>query len=167
MTPKKPIAQAPSDAAVPSACSSGYVTPGCLQALYGIPTTKATQKSNTLGVTGYVGQYANNADLQVGPVVPHFAFHLISHVICSSSWSTSVLISRARPSLCRRLMAAAIRKIRVRLVSKLISTLSTPSVSRLGSPLPLSLSARSTRIRLAVCWTRSISCSGRAHPPKS
>ncbi|KAJ7071363.1 family S53 protease-like protein [Mycena amicta] len=51
----------------PASCNSnvatGVVTPLCLQDLYGIPTTPATQKSNTLLVTGYVGQFAQSADL--------------------------------------------------------------------------------------------------------
>ncbi|KAF9027259.1 family S53 protease [Hymenopellis radicata] len=46
----------------PSSCAS-VVTPACLQALYGIPTTPATQSSNVLGVTGFIDQYANQADL--------------------------------------------------------------------------------------------------------
>ncbi|EJD00679.1 family S53 protease [Fomitiporia mediterranea MF3/22] len=49
--------------AVPSSCDS-TVTPACLQAMYGIPTTKATQSSSTLGVSGFIGQFANDADLQ-------------------------------------------------------------------------------------------------------
>ncbi|KAJ7333462.1 subtilisin-like protein [Mycena albidolilacea] len=41
----------------------GVVTPTCLQELYGIPTTPATQSPNTLLVTGYVDQWAQSADL--------------------------------------------------------------------------------------------------------
>ncbi|KAH9924392.1 peptidase S8/S53 domain-containing protein [Fomitopsis serialis] len=40
------------------------VTPACLQSLYGIPTTPATESSNTLGVTGYGDDWANKADLE-------------------------------------------------------------------------------------------------------
>lgn len=50
--------------AVPSSCGR-TITPACLQALYNIPTTKATESSNTLGVTGFIKQYANKADLKV------------------------------------------------------------------------------------------------------
>lgn len=39
------------------------MTPACLQTLYSIPTTAATNKSNSMGVTGYDDQYANTADL--------------------------------------------------------------------------------------------------------
>ncbi|KAF8891614.1 family S53 protease-like protein [Gymnopilus junonius] len=48
--------------AVPSSCAS-TITPACLQALYGIPTTPATQSSNVLGVSGFIQQFANKADL--------------------------------------------------------------------------------------------------------
>jgi tripeptidyl-peptidase I len=49
--------------AVPASCST-VITPACLQALYGIPTTKAGAKGNVLGVSGFIDQFANNADLQ-------------------------------------------------------------------------------------------------------
>ncbi|KAI0755126.1 family S53 protease [Daedaleopsis nitida] len=49
--------------AVPSECAT-YITPACLQALYNLPATKATQSSNKLAVTGYSQQYANQADLE-------------------------------------------------------------------------------------------------------
>ncbi|KAJ7333493.1 family S53 protease-like protein [Mycena albidolilacea] len=42
---------------------SSVVTPACLQELYGIPTTPATQTSNALLVTGYFDQWAQSADL--------------------------------------------------------------------------------------------------------
>ncbi|KAJ7830620.1 family S53 protease-like protein [Mycena olivaceomarginata] len=42
---------------------SSVVTPTCLQELYGIPTTPATQSSNTLLVTGYEDEWAQSADL--------------------------------------------------------------------------------------------------------
>ena len=49
---------------VPASCNT-TITPACLQALYGIPTTRATQSSNVLGVSGFIGQFANQADLKV------------------------------------------------------------------------------------------------------
>ncbi|KAF7981933.1 hypothetical protein HWV62_30707 [Athelia sp. TMB] len=52
----------PSPAAAQS-CSS-VVTPACLQSLYGIPTTKATQSSNQLAVAGFLNQWAQKADLK-------------------------------------------------------------------------------------------------------
>ncbi|KAJ6450110.1 family S53 protease [Mycena sanguinolenta] len=57
----KPAANASTDAA--SSCAS-KVTPSCLQSLYGIPTTPATQSSNTIAVAGFIDQYANAADLK-------------------------------------------------------------------------------------------------------
>ena len=50
--------------AVPASCDS-VITPTCVQDLYGIPTTKATQRTKQLGVSGFIEQFANNADLQV------------------------------------------------------------------------------------------------------
>ncbi|OJT02652.1 Tripeptidyl-peptidase sed3 [Trametes pubescens] len=49
--------------AVPASCAT-TITPACLQALYGIPTALATQKANTLGVSGFIDQFANQADLR-------------------------------------------------------------------------------------------------------
>ncbi|EJF58006.1 family S53 protease [Dichomitus squalens] len=49
--------------AIPSSCSS-TITPACLQAIYNIPTTAATESSNQLGVTGFIDQYANKKDLK-------------------------------------------------------------------------------------------------------
>ncbi|KAJ6480415.1 family S53 protease-like protein [Mycena sanguinolenta] len=42
---------------------AGTVTPTCLQDLYGIPTTPATENSSTLLVTGYDQEWAQQADL--------------------------------------------------------------------------------------------------------
>ena len=50
--------------AVPSSCGS-TTTPACLQALYNIPSTAATETSNTLAVTGFINQYAKEHDLQL------------------------------------------------------------------------------------------------------
>jgi tripeptidyl-peptidase-1 len=36
-----------------------------VRALYGIPTTRATRSTNRLGVSGFINQFANQADLQV------------------------------------------------------------------------------------------------------
>ncbi|KAF7304219.1 Serine protease S53 [Mycena indigotica] len=50
--------------AVPSSCAS-IVTPACVQALYGVPATKSNHSAtgNTLGVSGYIDQFANSNDL--------------------------------------------------------------------------------------------------------
>ncbi|TDL24744.1 family S53 protease-like protein [Rickenella mellea] len=47
---------------VPDSCAF-TITPVCLQALYNIPATPATQKSNALGVVGFLDEYAQQADL--------------------------------------------------------------------------------------------------------
>ncbi|KAJ3732596.1 family S53 protease-like protein [Lentinula guzmanii] len=49
---------------IPFSCKVG-ITPTCLQNLYGIPTTNATQASNTLGVSGFMKQYPQMADLEM------------------------------------------------------------------------------------------------------
>ncbi|KAF9814027.1 hypothetical protein IEO21_05330 [Rhodonia placenta] len=48
---------------VASSCAN-EITPSCLQSLYGIPTTPATQSSNQIGVAGFGEQYADNQDLK-------------------------------------------------------------------------------------------------------
>ncbi|KAJ7114150.1 family S53 protease-like protein [Mycena crocata] len=48
---------------MPLACGS-IITPACLQAIYGVPATAATQSSNRLGVSGFIEQWANQADLK-------------------------------------------------------------------------------------------------------
>ncbi|KAI0093371.1 family S53 protease [Irpex rosettiformis] len=59
----QPSTNLSTNAAVPSSCAS-TITPTCLQDLYGIPATAATQSSNHLGVSGFIGQFANQADLR-------------------------------------------------------------------------------------------------------
>ncbi|KAE9388974.1 family S53 protease-like protein [Gymnopus androsaceus JB14] len=46
-----------------SSLPSGIVTPTCLQELYGIPATPATEKTNSLLVTAYEDEFAQTADL--------------------------------------------------------------------------------------------------------
>ncbi|KAF5315080.1 hypothetical protein D9619_007609 [Psilocybe cf. subviscida] len=48
--------------AVPASCGT-TVTPSCLQAFYGIPTARATNSKNVLAVSGFIDQFANQADL--------------------------------------------------------------------------------------------------------
>ncbi|RDX47318.1 family S53 protease [Lentinus brumalis] len=52
-----------SRATIPSSCAR-TITPSCLQAIYNIPSTPATESSNKLAVTGFIEQYANKADLK-------------------------------------------------------------------------------------------------------
>ncbi|KAI0066344.1 subtilisin-like protein [Artomyces pyxidatus] len=52
-----------SDATAPASCNTA-VTPTCVQDLYGIPLTPATQSTNQLAVSGFIDQFANQADLK-------------------------------------------------------------------------------------------------------
>ncbi|KAJ6554608.1 family S53 protease [Mycena capillaripes] len=62
--PKVVAPMAAADNTTANASCDDQVTPACLQALYGIPSTKATQAANVIGVPGFVNQYANRADLR-------------------------------------------------------------------------------------------------------
>jgi tripeptidyl-peptidase I len=42
----------------PTAPCSSRTTPACLQSMYGIPSEPATQASNRLAVSGFIGQHA-------------------------------------------------------------------------------------------------------------
>ncbi|KAF7979708.1 hypothetical protein HWV62_41050 [Athelia sp. TMB] len=63
VSPLKTNGTATPSRAVPSSCAK-TVTPACLQDLYGIPTALATESSSTLAVAGFLGQYAQKADLK-------------------------------------------------------------------------------------------------------
>ena len=51
-------------AAINPTCNH-QITPSCLNALYNISYTPVSTKNNSLGVAGYLDQFANHADLQV------------------------------------------------------------------------------------------------------
>ena len=48
-----------------TACLSSTVNPACVLSRYAIPRELATQQSNGLGVSGFLNQFANQADLTV------------------------------------------------------------------------------------------------------
>lgn len=50
------------------------IVPTCLQQLYGIPATPATQKNNTLLVTGYVDEFVDQTDVSVRGYFECFPF---------------------------------------------------------------------------------------------
>ncbi len=51
---------------LPSICpANNTVNPACILALYNIPTTWATEPSNTLAVSGFNNEFANVGDLKV------------------------------------------------------------------------------------------------------
>lgn len=64
-----PLIIAPRSSSLPLSSSipecANATSPACLQSLYGIPTTLATQSGNNLTVTGYIDEYANMANLKV------------------------------------------------------------------------------------------------------
>jgi len=57
-------ANSKNNSAVSPTCND-QITPSCLNALYNISYTPVSTKNNSLGVAGYLNQYANHADLQV------------------------------------------------------------------------------------------------------
>ncbi|KAK6981616.1 family S53 protease-like protein [Favolaschia claudopus] len=66
-------------AAVPAECDTstdgGRINPACLQAIYDIPTTPATQQNNVLMVTGYGPRaLGNQTDLEVNYLILHIEF---------------------------------------------------------------------------------------------
>ncbi|KAJ6480923.1 family S53 protease [Mycena sanguinolenta] len=59
----------PTSVAVPASCAN-VVNPACIEAIYNFPTDIANSSAqNTLGVAGYIDQYANFADLAPWAVV--------------------------------------------------------------------------------------------------
>jgi len=56
-------ASAPTPNAAPAACNVNQVDPACIQALYGVPTTAGSQTASKIGVSGFIDQFAQNADL--------------------------------------------------------------------------------------------------------
>ncbi|KAF9063695.1 family S53 protease [Rhodocollybia butyracea] len=48
----------------PASCNDA-MTPTCLQDLYAIPSTPATQSSNGLAVSGFINEFAEESDLQI------------------------------------------------------------------------------------------------------
>ncbi|KAI0812367.1 family S53 protease [Irpex lacteus] len=78
------------DAAVPASCAS-TITPTCLQDLYGIPATPATHSSNTLGVAGFIQQFANQADLRT------FLTNLRPDISASTSFALQTLDGGSNP----------------------------------------------------------------------
>ncbi|KAJ7781855.1 family S53 protease [Mycena maculata] len=52
-----------SSASTAASCAT-TVTPSCLQSLYNIPTTPATESSNNIAVAGFIDQFAQKSDLK-------------------------------------------------------------------------------------------------------
>lgn len=73
-------------------CSSTSITPACVQALYGVPTTKATQSSNVLGVSGFIDQFANQADLKVNS-------ETVAQYLMFTTCTTQTFLTKLRPDI--------------------------------------------------------------------
>ncbi|KAJ7704942.1 family S53 protease [Mycena rosella] len=58
-----PPASAGTSSASNASCNAAAVTPACLQSLYEIPATSATESSNSILVTGFDSEFARRADL--------------------------------------------------------------------------------------------------------
>lgn len=66
VTPRiSPMEAVPESSSVVSTSCNDVITLTCLQDLYGIPTTSATQQKNVLSVSGFVNEFVGNADLEV------------------------------------------------------------------------------------------------------
>ncbi|ORX97124.1 subtilisin-like protein [Basidiobolus meristosporus CBS 931.73] len=62
-----PTAELPQQLAkrqIPPTCN-GQVTPACIQALYGVPSSRAKDAKNTIVVAGFLNEFANKADLAI------------------------------------------------------------------------------------------------------
>ncbi|KAJ6556721.1 Pro-kumamolisin, activation domain-containing protein [Mycena sp. CBHHK59/15] len=83
-------AAAPVSDAVPASCGS-TITPSCLQAIYNIPTTAATQSSNKLGVSGFILQWANSADLKACIGLQEFLTNFRTDISSSTTFTLQTL----------------------------------------------------------------------------
>ncbi|KAJ6482730.1 subtilisin-like protein [Mycena sanguinolenta] len=62
-SPRRKRSIKPQDASCDTSDGNGVITPACLQALYGVPATPATQANNALAVTGYGEEWPQTPDL--------------------------------------------------------------------------------------------------------
>ncbi|EKM56142.1 uncharacterized protein PHACADRAFT_145272 [Phanerochaete carnosa HHB-10118-sp] len=63
VTAPRPLGRSANLTARDTPCTPLSVTPNCVQTLYNIPSTKATQSSNQLGVSGFLNEFVNEIDL--------------------------------------------------------------------------------------------------------
>ncbi|KAF9063844.1 family S53 protease [Rhodocollybia butyracea] len=76
--------------ATPS-CNTAGITPTCLQELYGIPTTEATQLSSTLAVSGFLDEWPQTADLE------SFLTTFATDVASTATWTLQTLDDGSDP----------------------------------------------------------------------
>ncbi|KAF9063500.1 family S53 protease-like protein [Rhodocollybia butyracea] len=74
----------------PSSCDSGS-NPTCLQDLYGIPTSAATETSNTLAVSGFLDEWPQNADMKT------FLENFAPNVPSTTTWNLQTLDGGSDP----------------------------------------------------------------------
>ncbi|KAF9058531.1 family S53 protease-like protein [Rhodocollybia butyracea] len=74
-----------------SSCNTAGVTPTCLQELYGIPNTKATQSSSTLAVSGFDNEWPQTADLK------SFLTTFATDVASTTTWNLQTLDDGSDP----------------------------------------------------------------------
>ena len=119
--------------AIASSCSS-RVTPACLQAIYNIPTARATQSSNRLAVPGFIQEYANEADLKVccSCYLPIVLLLIVSSSDRPSFRTTALTFHLAPHSRYRPSMAVLTPRTLAKLASSLILISSTLSASPLA-----------------------------------
>lgn len=137
---------------------ASYVTPAFLQSLYGIPTTKATQSSNQLLVTGYDNNYANSNDLAL------FLRTYATNVASGTTFAMSTIDNGQNPQNGSLASPEAVgiitRRARLRGSSQTVGRIWTPSILLVSQTASLSLSSRwATTIRTAILrasWIQSI-----------
>ncbi|KAJ3366136.1 hypothetical protein HDU91_001958, partial [Kappamyces sp. JEL0680] len=61
--PQPPTEAVPTTEAALAGCSSSSITPACLRTLYNIGSYTASNPKNSIGITGYLEQYAAASDL--------------------------------------------------------------------------------------------------------
>ena len=88
-------------ATVPTSCNT-VITPACLRALYNTAgyTPRATDR-NSLGVAGYLDEFANRADLQVFCILRfllRWSYPEHINIVCRRSSTASALMRLVRPS---------------------------------------------------------------------
>jgi len=104
-----------SDATVPASCRT-TITPTCLRDLYNTSTyVPAATNVNKLGVAGYLGEFANTADLQVAPSSRNNVWILMcpSYLIRHSSRNSVQTLSALHLLLCLSTEEVMIRPILV------------------------------------------------------
>ena len=92
-------------AAIDASCTQ-TMTPLCLQEIYNIPATPATAPGNSIGVSGFANEVANQTDLQVPLSLCLIVCGQLTNR-CRDSFRHSVQTSRMDPSMSSQSMGAS------------------------------------------------------------